>query len=142
MKNTITLTIPFSFKGEDHVPSSKINLDDFCLQNQHLEAPYHEVFCHTVATENNIDRYSYEYEVLHAAPHHFSEATGIAKDYVVDGQFDMAGFTENLRQVQVMNILQAIASKMMGINNLEAHERLQQALREAFEAGKNRNHEK
>lgn len=131
MKNTITLTIPFSFKGEEFAPSSKIDLDTFCQQDSSLDVLYH-----MVATENKIDNFSYQYEVLQASELQFSDAIGIAKNHLSNGTFNMEGFKKDLNEVQVLNIVQEIASEAMGIENLSEHKELKLALQQAYKAGK------
>lgn len=131
MKNTVILTIPFSFKGKDFTPSIKVDLDDFCKTSQSMEA-----LCHVVATENNIGNYSYEYEVLQSSELHFSDATGIAKNYLSNGKFNLAGYKKDLSNIEILNTLQNIAKEVMGIEKLEDHKTLQLALQKAFEAGK------
>ena len=131
MKNTIMLTIPFSFKGENHSPSSRIDLDIFCQQEQPLEA-----LCHIVATENNIGNYSYEYEVLHASTLLFSDATGIAEYFLVENEFDLEGFRNGLREQQALIIFQKIVKNVLDIDNIEEHEPLISALQQAYDAGK------
>jgi len=131
MENTVILTIPFSFKGKNFTPSIKIDLDEFCKTNKNMEALYH-----IVATENNIDSYSYEYEVLHASAFHFSDATGMAKNYLSNGKFNLESYKEDISTIKILNTLQNIAKEVMNIDKLEDHKTLQLALQKAFEAGK------
>ena len=131
MKNTITITIPFSFKGKEFKPSSKINLDDFCQQNHDFNLLYH-----VVATENKIDNYSYEYEVLQASTLLFSDAEGVAESFLVDGVFDLEGFCNNIGEYRILGIVQKIAKDVLDIDNIEEHEQLKQALQQAYHAGK------
>ena len=58
-KNTVKVTIPFSFKGIDYEPSCVIDLDAFILGDNGIESVFQ-----IVASQNNIGNYSYEYEVL------------------------------------------------------------------------------
>ncbi len=131
MKNTITLTIPFSFKGEQYSPSTVIDLDQFCQHKPSLDS-----LAHTVATENDIGNYTYEYEVLLSSEYHFSDATGLAKKFLTDNNFDFESYRQALEETQTMATLQNIAKNNLGIENLEDHQDLLHALKQALEAGK------
>ena len=132
MKNTIKITIPFSFKGIEHTPSSVIDLDTFILGDQNLDIAYQ-----IVANENKIDNYSYEYEVLELASKIFSDPTGAACNFLSENHFDLEGFKHHRNNEQVFSTLQNIAKNTLKIDKLEEHEALKQALLEAYEAGKN-----
>ena len=55
MKNTITASIHFSFKGKNHTPSITIELDQYLVGGGTLPD-----LCMLTANENNHDLYSYE----------------------------------------------------------------------------------
>jgi hypothetical protein len=131
MTHSITLTIPFSFKGINLKPSAVIDLEHFCQQG--LERGW---LCHIVATENNIDRYSYEYEILETSVFHFSAATGLAKQHLSGHSFDLDDFKQALKEIHVINTLQQIARETLDIDNLDAeqHKKLKQALLQAYYA--------
>ena len=131
MKNTIKLTIPFSFKGESHTPSSVIDLDMFLRGDQNPQAIFQ-----IVANDNKIGNYSYEYEVLESSPKIYSDPKGIACDFLSGGAFDFEGFEKCQNIAKALNTLQDIAKNTMKIDNLEEHEMLKQALLEAYEAGR------
>jgi hypothetical protein len=132
MKNTIKVTIPFSFKGVEYTPSSTIDLDLFTLGDQTIDSVFQ-----LVANENKIDNYSYEYEVLESATKFFSEPTGLAGDYLSDNQFDLVGFKQGQKQSNINQVVQQIATEFLEINNLDdvAHKDIQQALIKAYQAG-------
>ncbi len=130
MKNTIKITIPFSFKGEENTPYAIIDLDDYIKGN--------DCFGHAfnlVVQKNNINRYSYEYEVLETSLKIFSDPTGIAGDFLSGQSFDLKGF----KQLQVERVtfqkLQAIASKCLNMDDLDSHPEIKHALMEAYKAG-------
>lgn len=86
MKNSLTYTIPFSFRGESHYPQCTIDLDEQvklgglpCLHRR-------------LANENRIDVYSHEYDVLMMGYIEYVEAEGIAKDFMTKDSFDFEGF--------------------------------------------------
>ena len=134
MKNTIKLTIPFSFKGVNHTPSSVIDLDAFILGDQNKHAIFQ-----VVANENKIGNYSYEYEVLESSPKIYSDPTGAACDFLSGECFDFEGFAKYQKIAQALDILQDIAKNTLNIDNIEEHEMLKQALFEAYEAGRSAN---
>ena len=132
IKNTVKATIPFSFKGIEHKPSSIIDLDAFANGEQTIDNVFQ-----LVANENKVDNYSYEYEVLESAAVYFSDPTGIASDFMSNNYFDLEGFKQSLNGATLLNTLQTIAKHTMNIENLEEHETLKQALEQAYQAGKN-----
>jgi hypothetical protein len=129
-KNSIKVTIPFSFKGVEHTPSSVIDLDTFILGEQTLYNAYQ-----IVANENKIDNFSYEYEVLQSSTMLFSDANGLAVDFLKDNQFDLDGFKNQAVQGDVENMLQNIASSVLNIDHLESSPEIKQALMQAYQAG-------
>lgn len=132
MKNTIKVTIPFSFKGIEHSPSSIIDLDLFIQGGQTLDNAYQ-----LIANENKIDNFSYEFEVLESSPKIFSDPTGLAVNFISETHFDLEGFKKQFVDSDTVKKLQAIAHKLLTIDDLDAHEDIKQALIEAYKAGKN-----
>jgi len=130
-KNTVKVTIPFSYKGKDREPSSIIDLDTFILGDQDIEAVFH-----IVASQNNIGNYSYEYEVLESSPKIFSEPTGIAQEFITDEGFDLDAFKIRQREQEIHKTLQTIASEVLNINKLEETSDIKNALLQAYQAGK------
>ena len=129
--NKITVTIPFSFKGKDYKPSINLDLDHFSQTNGDFSRLFHQV-----ATQNGIDNYSYEYEVLESSPIFFSQPTGLAKAFLIDEHnFDLSGFKEKTQENEIMEVIQTIAKKQLGIEDLENNKKLKQALIDAYHAG-------
>lgn len=131
MNNTITVIIPFSFKGIEHTPSLIIDLDTFVESNQNLDNIFH-----LVATENNIGNFSYEYEVLESSPQVFKDPTGIAGEFLSANIFDLDGFKQKLNDDNAMNIINDIALERLNIDNLKENKDIKQALLDAYKAGK------
>ena len=131
MKNSITVTIPFSFKGKEHTPTTIIDLDAFVKSDQTLDFIFHQV-----ATENNIGSYSYEYEVLESSTKIFSNATGLAVKFVTENNFDLDGFKQALKEGEFSQTLEEIALNHLQIEDLDKEEKLKQALVAAYQAGK------
>jgi hypothetical protein len=130
MKNTVTATIPFSFKGKNFTPSAEIDLDKLCHLDHGLEA-----LAHIIARKNSIGAYSYEYEILLSSPINFSTATGAAKLYLSENQFDLEGFKENFKETRILEQLKSIARETLNIENIDEHEMLKTALLRAYQAG-------
>ncbi len=131
IKNTIKITIPFSFKGVEHSPSSVIDLDIFSQGEQAIDNVFH-----LVANENKIDNYSYEYEMLESATVVFSEPTGIASEFMSDNFFDLDGFKKQQEQGDALQKLQAIARDVLNIDDIESNKEIKNALLKAYQAGK------
>lgn len=133
MNNRIDARVVFSFKGETYTPSATINLDAMMEEAGHLR-DFHSL----LAKENNIDTYSYLYEVMDAHAIQFDNATGLAKSCLIDGQFDIKEFEHLWREEKELEILRAIARRHLEVDDLEQHPELKTALREAYNAGKAR----
>jgi len=131
VKNTIMVTIPFSFKGKEYSPSAIIDLDSYAQTHDNFNSIFHQV-----ANENKIDPYSYEYEVLESSPLQFSEASGRAVDYLVNNSFDLTAFKEYLANREVDDVLLEIAKEEFNIKNLDNDLALKNALLKAYKAGK------
>lgn len=129
-KNTITATIPFSFKGKEYTPSSIIDLDVFILANPNIDRIFH-----LVAQENKIDKFSYEYEVLESSSISFSQATGVAVEFLLENQFDLNSYIEKRNKDEVQEALQNIASEILQLDKLEENKSLAKALLKAYQAG-------
>jgi replication initiation and membrane attachment protein DnaB len=128
--NTIIATIPFSFRGEEHQPSLKIDLNDFAKKDIDTS-----VLFRLVAIENHIDTYSYQYEVLESSRILYSQATGVACQFLDNEEFDFEAFKACIKQTGMTDILENIAKTTLQINSLDRHEAIQKALLQAFIAG-------
>jgi hypothetical protein len=130
MNNRITVQIIFSYRGVTYQPSATINLDSYLEKNQPIPD-----FFDIVAIENNIDAYSYEYEVMQMGEYRFLDAQGLAKDFCEQHEFDRSGFVAAWKQRNLINQLSEIARKYLAVDDLSAQQNLQQALMEAYWAG-------
>ena len=134
-ENKIVASIEFYFKGERYTPRATIYLDKLMatLQNSHNKlAPIYPL----LAKENGIDLYSYEFEIMLEEPIRFSEATGIATDYLRDGQFFIDDFEKAWHELIILKHIQSIAKQHLAIDDLVKSPDLKNALVEAFLAGK------
>jgi hypothetical protein len=131
MGNSITANVEFSFKGKVYSPSATIDLDQ-TIKQQDLLSSVHLI----IAQENQIDTYSYLYEVMEQADIVFDNAQGIAVDYLSDGVFDFSGFQANLYEAKLNRLCREIAHTEMKVDDLNQISGLKKALRKAYELGK------
>jgi len=135
MNSTIKVSVTFSFKGETYSPSAVIELDKFIQSYESNEG-----FYLVLARENQIDTYSYLYEVMQAAELAFAESTGLAGDCMDDnGQLDLSKFSALNLEYQVLQQLSGIASEHLDLHDLEQDETVKQALLQAYELGRKHN---
>lgn len=130
MKNRITVQIIFSYRGTTYQPSATIELDRYLEKNQSIPD-----FLPIVAKENNIDSYSYEYEVMQMGEYQYLDAEGLVGDFCNLHEFDGAGFAAAWKQQNLINQLAEIAHKQLGVDDLSTQQSLQQALLEAYKLG-------
>lgn len=130
MKNIITASIHFSFKGERHKPSITLELDRHLESTGTLPNLYQ-----LIAKENNFDLYSYEYEMMQAEEIKFSNAEGLIKDFISDGVLDVDAFTLSWQENKALNELLSIAEEHLNIKDFSQHDELKQALLAAYLLG-------
>ena len=131
MKNIITASIHFSFKGKELSPSLTVELD------QYLEggASFPNL-CSLIATANNHDLYSYEYEMMQEAEIKYSDAQGLVADYNNDGQLNVEAFETAWAENKALIKLLSIAEEHMNITDFSQHSELKKALLAAYMLGK------
>ena len=134
MKNIVTVSIPFSFKGETYAPRSTINLDE------HMELNGIPCLYTHIAEENNISPYSYEHDVMMMSDLEFEHVEGMVDDFIRDGQFDTEGFESRWKEMKLIEDIQTIATRHLNSGNdehiLEHNSALKSALLEAYELGR------
>lgn len=131
MKNIVTASIKFSFKGENHNPSLRLDLNDYMRTSGLFPNLYP-----LIAKENNFDMYSYEYEMMQAEQIIFSDAEGLIENFIVDGVLDTDAFAAAYLEEKILEKLVLISERHMTINDLSQHPELKQALLEAYHLGK------
>jgi hypothetical protein len=129
MKNRLTYSLPFSFKGENFSPRCTIDLDE------HMNMGSLPCLYTHLANVNRIDVYSHEYDVMMMGDIEFEAAEGLAAEFVRDGRFDSEGFQARWHENSLINAMQVIASDCMGIDDLAAYPELKNALLKAFRQG-------
>ncbi len=130
MKNSLVATVEFSFKGQTLSPSAEIDLDTLMERQGSIPSLYL-----MIANANNIGAYSYELEVMESEEIHYSQAQGLAVDYIHGGRFDQAGFEAAWHEHKIVATLQAIASEHLQVDDLSGEAALRQALLAAYRAG-------
>jgi hypothetical protein len=131
MGNMLTVTVEFSYQGETHTLSSTLDLDVLMTQRGGLPD-----FYDWLAEQHGIGPYSYQYEVLLSEEMLFSDAQGMAAEFLGDGRFDAEGFMARWHREQVVNVLQPIAVRELGVSDLAAEPALLRALTAAYRLGR------
>jgi hypothetical protein len=131
MKNQLTASVVFYFKGERHAPTIQLDLDELMRRRGNLDNLHH-----TIAVANGIDPYSYEYEMLMAEEIQFEQPEGVAVEFLHDGQFDVESFKAKWQEQQVMAAVRPIAEHCIGVTDLNTKPKLKAALIAAYLAGK------
>ncbi|WP_457674938.1 hypothetical protein [Thiolapillus sp.] len=114
MSNSVRVSATFSFRGELLQPEMRLDLDEALEQGMTPESIYA-----LLATRNNIDHYSYEYEMLEAEPLVFDEPEGLAEKYTENGRLDWKGLENAWKENRLLERIGRIARKHMGIDNLD-----------------------
>jgi len=133
MKNQVTASVEFYYKGEKHSARVEVDLDHYMQTEGQIPALYP-----LLAQAIELDFYSYEYEMMQAEPIIFSDATGLVADYVTDGKLDFDAFQIAFNRHAVIERLQAIAREHMDIDDLQQHPDLMNALQDAYQLGKDK----
>lgn len=130
MKNTIDACVEFDFKGQHHVLCVSLDLDQMMTQAGSLPVMYP-----LIARHNQIDSYSYEYEMMQAEAVLARNATGWVSDFIHDEQLDVAGFEQHWRETQALAALADIAQRHMNVTSLDEQPALKAALLAAYRLG-------
>jgi len=134
MNNTQTATviasISFDFRGQRFEPSITVDLHVMMLKKQPLNYLYTPL-----AASIGLDAYRHEYDVMVLEEIAFSEPTGLACDFITDGELDFDAFSAAWQQQQIISIIQPIAEQHLNISNLIQHDDIRNALIESYQAG-------
>ena len=135
--NKIVASVSFHFKGKLFSPRATIDLDNL-MATQYRSNDKLSSIHPLLAKINGIDLYSYEYEIMLEEPIQFSEATGIATDFLRDGQFFIEEFEKAWQGKKILEYIQPIAKQHLAIDNLTEHPDLEKALTACFLEGQNK----
>ena len=131
MKNIITAQIEFYFKGECMTPKVTVDLDELMEKNGSVSD-----LRHLLATSNNIDKYSYEYEVMEITPVTIFEAEGMVCEHIDDDKsLDVEAFESCWHKDRLQTQLQSIAKKHLNIDDMQSNQTVLQALKDAYLLG-------
>jgi hypothetical protein len=131
MKNSIDVHIEFSFKGKAYALTSNIDLDQL-MENGSSFPSFHAI----LARDNKIDTYSYLYEVMLETEIRFANAQGIAANFLSGGDFNQEEFMAAWQENRILGLLQPIATRELGITDLNQHQPIKLALVQAYKLGK------
>lgn len=131
MKNSIDIRVEFSFKGETYDLCSHIDLDAR-LSQQDLPPSFYQL----LARDHGIDTISYLYEVMQEEDIEYVNAQGVAANFLHGGEFDMVGFTDHWHEHHIAVLVRPIAQQVLGINDLEQHTEVRDALVMAYKLGR------
>jgi len=131
MSDRVTLTIRYSFRGETHAPSVTLDLDQAMRNDGKLPD-----FLLALAKANDIDPYSYDYEMLPFGEFSYSDAEGLAADCIDGDRFDREAFEQRWREREVFEAVAKIAREHLGIERLEPDSAEARALLAAVEYGR------
>ena len=130
MNNSLTVEIRFSFRGENFAPQATVELDEYLQKGQPIPP-----FFSLVARANQIDVYSYQYEVMEMGEYHYFNATGLAAEFCHGDRFDAEGFSAAWRQQRMQQGLQKIAREILDLENLPADDKIFLAMQQAYRLG-------
>ncbi len=128
--NSIDAHIEFSFKGETYSLKSTLDLDR--ILDKYIDPPS---LHHVLAVEHGINTHSYLYEVMEEEEILFDNAQGRAAEFLHDGVLDLDGYAASRGESELLDSLQSIALREMGIENLDQHPELKNALIQAYQLG-------
>jgi len=131
VKNTIQISTVFSFKGETFEPATIIDLDQFIKKDGALPDLHH-----ILAVQNNIDTYSYAFEVMQQADLYFDKASGLACDCLQDGQLDFLNYIQKRDEYELHTQLQKIAKDTLNMEDIANAPEIKEALLQAFKLGR------
>jgi hypothetical protein len=131
VKSSIEVSAQFDFKGETFRPSVTIDLDRQMMRHGELPEPHQ-----LLAKTNQIDPYSYQYEVLESSELTYANATGLAAGFLQQGHFDSEGFQRQWLVQRELSVVEEIAQRHLGAEALAQQPALRAALLEAYEAGR------
>jgi len=123
MKNLITASVEFYFKGEKISASLDLDLDPIIHSNQTLPN-----FYPLLASSLNLDIYSYEYEMMQSEEISFSSTNSIVKKEIVDGKFDFLNYKRKRDALQFEENIQNILNHYFTPEELNQNSKIKSAL--------------
>ena len=127
MKNIITASIEFYFKGEKYSPTLTLELDDYMQASGSMPDLYP-----LIAAGNNIDLYSYEYEIMQAEPIRVADAQGLVANFVANGALDTTAFELAWQEQLIRTTIRQIVTQHGHSHILEQYPEFEQTLIEIY----------
>jgi hypothetical protein len=132
MNNKITANVEFYFKGVAFTPSAELDLDKIMQQKGAIPALHQYL-----ATLNNIDTYSYEYEIMLTEDIRFNNAQGNASQFLHGNKFDHDAFQQHWHEQNLLQQLAPILKQQLDIDDIETEPALKSVLLTTYHLAKN-----
>jgi len=130
LQASVTASLSFDFRGQHFTPSIHIDLHAMMVKQQSITHLYD-----LLGASIGLDAYRHEYDVMVMEEIIFSQADGLALDFVYDGKLNFDAFAEAWQTQRVLNAVQPIARKYLAITDLEQHPDIRNALIESYRSG-------
>jgi len=127
---SVTASLSFDFRGQTFKPAIEVDLHQVLSTQQDLNNLHH-----LLAASIGLDVYRHEYDVLIMQEIIFSQATGLAREFISDGKLDFNSFIAVWQQQQVLSAIHPIAQQHLDISDLSQHENIRKALIASYQAG-------
>lgn len=92
-----------------------------------------------IASENNIDLYSYEYEIMQAETVIISHADGLVANYVENGILDIEAFELAWKEQQIHTTIRHIVEQHKLAHVLQQYPEIETTLIEIYKSGAKHN---
>lgn len=130
MSSHITASVEFYFRGEKLSAAIDLDLD------KHMQATGKiPDLSPMLASAIDLDLYSYEYEVMQTETIVFSQASGLAAEYLAEGRLDIDAFEDAWKENRLMETLREIAQRNLLSDDLLQQPEFKNALLEAYRLG-------
>ncbi|MDQ6982377.1 MAG: hypothetical protein Q9M08_05145 [Mariprofundus sp.] len=129
-KNSVTASLQFDFRGQSFKPSITVDLDSLMQRQGDLNG-LHDM----LAASIGLDSYRHEYDVMLLHEITFSEPSGLAMDFTLDGRLNFDGFIEAWQKQKMLRSIEPIARKHLDIVDLDQHPDICNALLESYRLG-------
>ncbi len=129
-EQSVTASLQFDFRGETFRPSIRVDIDRMMQREGDISTLYD-----MLAASIGMDRYRHEYDVMILEPIRFSDPVGLIANFIHDGALDFDAFADAWQQQRVLGLLRPIAAARFGIEDLDQHPALRDALLESYRAG-------
>ena len=129
--NSVCVRASVSFKGESRQFETVLDLDRIGCEPGEMPN-----FHQHLASACGIDPYSYLYEALESHDLDFSDPTGAAVQACRDGEFNWPQFQQARREALDWQSVNAIATALLGADELDARPELKTLLLAVYRAGR------